>query len=278
MNMIVENSFFGNVIPGSCPCFLRLDDYAFHMPEPDMGNATSDVFSGKCRSETNRKVYAETADFFASEIKKRFIPGKTYTLADIGAYQGELLGELLRKLPDYKFKTIAVDIAETALTKNKTAQEIVCADACDLPLPDTSIDIAIVRYLLQWNAAERQERILNELARIVRGCAFVEHTGADVVDTVAWRERMDRLLSGKEIPKLKRGEHFFSSRDEVEAWMRNLGIEFLRLKDRIIADGADVYIERYALDADEAKAARQILGEKNYARQTDWVIFPKNTF
>lgn len=241
----------------------------------NMGEKTSQVFSGEYATETNREMYAETAELFANQIRERLpVREEPYIVADIGSFQGELLTEVLKLLPDYKFKTIAVDINRDALSKNP-ADEKSAVDAEKMPFGDKSVDIAIVRYVLQWNPSEKQKRILREAARIVKEFTIIEHAGSDIADTEKWREKYDRLFEGKEVPKMKRGEHFYSSRDEIESWLKELGISFERIQDRVINGAANVFIERYELSEEEAKKTNEILADKNYFRQTDWVIYNK---
>lgn len=242
----------------------------------DMGDDTSRVFSGETQSQTNREIYSETAEFFANEIKKRLsVRNEPYTVADVGAFQGELLSDIIEKLPEYHLKTIAVDISEQALEKNTASEEKIVSRAERLPFDDKSIDIAIMRYVLVWNEAETQKKILEELARTVKEFALVEHSGPDVVDTDEWRNKTNELYRGDEVPKLKRTGHFFASRDEIEEWMQQFGIKFERLRDRLVQNLSDVFVERYALNAEDAQKTRDVLGDKNYLRQTDWIIFPQ---
>lgn len=243
---------------------------------PDMGVETSRVFRGEYASQANREMYAETAEFFANVIKKRLpIREEPYALLDVGSFRGELMDELLKKLAGYKFKTVALDINKDALENNQAANEKVVADAEKMPIADKSIDIAIVRYMLAWNKADKQRKILEEISRVCKEFVLIEHLGADSANTDKWRERMDDLVSGREIPKLKRGEHFFSSSDEIEIWLKEAGIDFKQLRSRRIENAADNYVERYGLNEEEAKKTREILGDKNYFFQTDWIIYLK---
>ena len=244
---------------------------------PDMGKETSKVFAGYYKSETNKEMYAETAKFFADKIRDRLpVRENPYTIADIGAFQGELLGNIISLLPEYKFKTTAIDINADALLNNKANQKT-NADVNNIPLPDQSVDIAIMRYVLQFNSIQKQREIIREIARIIKSFALIEHVGADIEETEEWRDRMDKLFRGQDVPKLLRTGYFFSSRAEIEAWFKQGNINFERLKDKKINNAMDVYIERYDLDKGEAEKAINIMGDKNYFRQTDWVIYPKNT-
>jgi hypothetical protein len=130
--------------------------------------------------------------------------------------------------------------------------------------------------VLQWNNAERQKKILKEISRIVSEFAIIEHSGADSNEADAWRERQDDLFSGKEVAKLKRGEHFFTSRDEMERWMCEVGIKFERAKDFVIEDMAIVFAERFNLTPEELAKTYEILGDRNYLPITDWIIYPKD--
>lgn len=243
---------------------------------PNMGDNTSRVFKGEYMSLANKEMYAETAKFFADEIKKRLPPREEpYILVDAGSFQGELLAELLERLPGYKFQTTALDINGVALENNQATSQKVIADAEKMPFADKSVDVVIARYMLQWNFAEKQKKILKEIARVTKEFALIEHVGADTVDADSWRERVDDLFDGEEVPKMKRGEHFFSSKDEVEEWLQQSGITFERIKDRRIDNAADVYIERFGLNDAEAGETRNVLGDKNYFLQTDWIINPK---
>lgn len=196
-------------------------------------------------------------------------------VADIGSFKGELLDSLIKILPEYKFKTIAVDINEKALEEN-SAEEKIFADASKLPFEDNSIDIEIVRFLLQWNSWEKQKEIIRQIARTTKEFALIEHGGADSIDSDEWRKNMDRLFEGKEVPKLKRGEHFFSSRDEIEQMMKEEGIRFERIREKVIQNIAEIYAERFGLSKEDYLKTKEILADKNFFIQTDWVIYPKN--
>jgi hypothetical protein len=128
---------------------------------------------------------------------------------------------------------------------------------------------------LQWNSPERQQAILSEVSRIINNFAIIQHAGADIVDTKKWRERMDNLLCGNDVQKVKRSGHFFSSREEIETIMTQNGIRFEKVKERKVEKVSNVFIERYALDESEAKVSQDILGDSDYIIQTTWILFPK---
>lgn len=241
----------------------------------NMGETTSKVFSGEYSSETTRELYAETADFFASQIRNRLKNDRLYSILDIGAFQGELLSDLISKLSEYNFETTALDINTDALEENTSDHKLI-AEAGNIPATDRSFDISIMRYVLQWNSPENQRQILNEVARTIKDFGIIEHAGADIHETNEWREKMSSLLSGHEIPVLRRNECFYASRDEIEQWMNESGIRFERIRDRIIKNGSNAFIERYGLDEQKSEKVRNILGNKDFFRQTDWIVYPKD--
>lgn len=243
-------------------------------PKLDMGENTSKIFSGDTESQTNKEVYAETSEFFANTIKERLpVTEKIHHIVDIGSFRGELLSDLLKKLPEYGFQSIAVDINNMPLKKNPTDHKVV-ADAIALPFEDKSFDIAIMRYVLQWNSPENQRKIISEVFRVVNKFALVEHLGPDSENPEEWREKTTDILDGKEIQKLKRDSYFFASKNELEEWMKEKKINFHCLRSRRIDNASDVYIERYNLSKEDAEKTRDILGDQNYFQQTDWIIFP----
>lgn len=241
----------------------------------EMGKDTSKVFSGEAKFKASQEAYNETPILFSNEIKKRLSPDKKYSMADIGSFKGELMNKLLKLIPEYNIDTIAIDINEEALSQNNLDKKIITS-AENMPFKNSSIDVEIVRFILQWNSLERQKRILKEIARTTKEFALIEHGGSDNNNSDIWRQKMDILLDGKEIPKLKRGEHFFSSREEIEEIMRSENIRFERIKEKTIDNIADIYTERYGLNEDENKKAKEILGDSNFFIQTDWIIYPNN--
>ena len=225
----------------------------------DMGSATSAVFAGRGACETNRQAYAETAGFFAGEIMHR-LPARSerYLLVDLGTFKGELLQTLVEALPDYSFRTVGIDVNGPALAENRAAAARILASVARLPLRDGSADLAIARYVLQWNNLDDQKQMLAEMTRAVRHFALLEHNGPGDAETEAWREIQRRLFTGLEIPKLKREDCYYGSPDEIEQWLRSLGITHERLKSRTIEKLLDLYGERYALDARESALLRRI--------------------
>jgi SAM-dependent methyltransferase len=242
---------------------------------PEMGVDTSHVFSGNVKSEALKKFYGESAKLFADLIK-RFLPVSEggYTLADLGSFKGELLEKILEELgADFHIKTIAIDINEEAL-KGNTADERVVSSVDALPIADKTIDISIMRYVLQWNSFEKQREILKEMDRVTKKLAIIQHCCPDDPNANEWREHMDDVLDGEEVAKMKRSGHYFSSPSEVEGLMTDLGIRFQRISELNIRGVSEIFIERYALSTEEAEKVRRIFGKFDYQNIATWVILP----
>lgn len=237
----------------------------------NQGLKASEVFGGQFKSETVKELYGESAQTFAEIIKSRILKDRKYTFADFGSHKGDLQKNILSLLPEYNFHTIGVDI-EKNLKDNDVADDKVVAKLTDLPFGEGSIDFAIARYILVWNNPENQQKILKEIARTVKDFAIVQHAGADIENSDEWREKLDDLFDGAEVPSCKRTGHYFSSREEVERWMNEAGINFERFDERRVEAVSNVFIERTPLNEADAEATRKILGDKDYIIQTTWII------
>lgn len=241
----------------------------------NQGDNASELFKGEGKSLAAHELYAESADLFAGIIKKYVQPEEKCILVDVGSYQGEFLGDVLSKLPEYTFSTVAIEMNENALANN-TADNKIVAGAEKLPIKDTFVGIVLCRYVLQWNDAEKQKEIIKEIARSVNKIAIIQHAGADDVNPDEWRGRMADIFDGEEIPQLKRGGMLFSSVQELEQWMVDDGIKFERVQERVIQNLSDVFIEKYNLPENEVKLMKNILGDKDHIHQVTWVIFPSD--
>jgi len=240
----------------------------------EQGENSSKVFKAEGNlSKTNIKMYRQSPEFFANIIRKNLRPGKTYRIADLGCYSGEFLQNIIDLLPEYEFKTIGIDREEN-LENNKTAEEKIPADLELIPLKDKSVDIAIMRYVLQWNVREKQKKILSEIARIIKEFAIIQHIGADNVESDLWREKFDNLLGGA-IPKIKRVGYYISSKNEIESWMREHNISFEKIQNRKIEEFYRVFSERWNFTNEEDEIAKKTLDNKNFAIQTSWLLYPQ---
>ncbi len=235
------------------------------------------VFRGEGRFLANKELYAESAENFANVIKEKLpVREEPYVLADLGGHKGELLGNILEKLPEYDFKTIAVDLNEDALAQNVTAVEKVVASLDKLPLSDKSVDVVMARYVLPWNSQEVQKNILKEIIRVAKQFAIIEHAGAPSDDAEAWRQNLNKLFNNEKVTELN-GRHtqFFSSRGEIEDWMTEAGVHFERITERKVDNLSDVFIEKWGMGSAKINAVKNILGDKDYIMQTRWVIYPQ---
>jgi len=237
------------------------------------GDGASKVFKGEGMFQATNEVYNESANLFADVIKNHLSPEGVAMLADIGSYQGEFLTDVLDKLPEYAFDTIAVEMNENALSYNSANQRVL-AGAEKLPFENNSIDIILCRNVLQWNSMEKQKEIVRELARVVHKIAIVQHAGADDISPEEWRNAMDKVFDAKEISQVQRSGRFFSSAKELEDWMHDEKIQFKKVQEKTIENLSDIFIEKYNLPENEALMMKNILGDKDYIQQTTWIIFP----
>ena len=246
------------------------------IPKNFQGEQGDVVFRGEGKFKANQELYAYSAKNFANIIKEKLLlRDEPYILADLGGHKGELLGNIISQLPDYKFETIGIDLNEDALRENLIANKKVVASLDKLPFADKSIDVAIARYVLSWNNIDGQRNILNEIARVVKNFGIVEHGGAPRESAELWRNGFNQLFNGEQIPSLKRDIHFFSSGNELENLMIESGISFECVSDKKIDNVSDVFIEKWKLNEDDASKAKEILNDKDYIIQTRWVIYPK---
>ncbi len=140
-----------------------------------------------------------------------------------------------------------------------------------IPLQDDTVDVGMMRYVLIWNDPERQAAILKEITRVTKQFVVLQNAGADDADPDGWRQNIDLAFDGS-IPKIQRSGHFYSSRKEVETWMKDNQINFECIQSRRIDDVSDVFVERASLNDEESKLLRDIWGDRNYIIQTTWII------
>lgn len=239
----------------------------------NQGEKTSVVFAGKGKSSASQRIYAESAELFAALIADSLSPERgPHVLADIGSFKGELMDEILERLRGHAFHTVAVDINRQALDENRADRKIV-ADVADTLLEDKAIDVAICRYVLQWNPPDKQRQILRELDRITKRAVILQHFGCDDRD-LAHRARVDEVLSGLHIPKLLRKDYYLSSAREIEAWLTQAGLPFIRQSHVKVENLSDSFIDRYNLGRIEARKLKDILGAYDYIILTTWTLAP----
>jgi ubiquinone/menaquinone biosynthesis C-methylase UbiE len=236
------------------------------------GNGADEVFSGKTENETVKKLYSESAVYFASIIRNLLKPrSEPYKLLDVGAFRGELLHAILAELgEEYTFESTGIDTDTEAILSNESVKNREIGDAAIMPFEDKEFDIVLSRYVLQWNFPERQNEILRELHRVCKKFAIIQHAGAEKSDE--WQDRVHKLVFGG-IEKIKRPEGYFSSPEEIEQMMRDEGIKFQKLQDRILVNLSSVFIEKYKLTKEEADKVIEILGDKDSIQQTTWILY-----
>ena len=239
----------------------------------EQGEASKEVFSGLIEKPAIKELYSESATFFAEIIRSRLSPRDIpYEMLDVGSFKGDLVREVVRNLGgNYKVHTIGIDINENALAENSAVERKVVADVASMPFGDHSFDFSEARYVMPWNELEKQKEILREISRVSKRFAIIQHAGADNTDTVSWQTAIHGLLNGG-VDKLKRQICYFASADEIENFMRDLGLTFNRVQNRRVENVSQVFIEKYKLNNEEATQAVSILSDKDYIYQTTWVI------
>lgn len=232
------------------------------------GLKASDVFSGRGQSEASKLFYNESADLFANIIRKNFQPSQ-YSLADLGGHKGEFLKELLAKLPEYQFESIIID-QESGLIPELKAEKVV-GNIKNTSLPDKSIDLVILRYVLAWDTLEDQKLILAEIARICKGVTIIQHQGADSSNPEPLQKALANLFSG-EIPDLKREEGFFTESKQIENWLNELGVNYEKIQERTIEPVSDLFIDKFGLVGDEINLVKNIFKDCDYTNQSTFVL------
>jgi len=239
------------------------------------GPNASKTFSGEAREiSAVREMYGESADLFAHIFEKEFdrLGRKSFGMADLGAHKGDLLRDVLARLSRYNIETIAIERDSNVLNQNDVADRRICADLKRIPLPDGSVDVAFMRYVLQWNEYPDQEMIVSELNRIIRDMAIIQHLGPDNSNANKWRDIVHKILDGKMVPILKRDRYLFSSCEEVEAIFKKLRINFERVQERMIQDLSETFITKFDLHGRDADTVRDVLRGSDYIMQTAFVI------
>lgn len=239
----------------------------------NQGERTSSVFAGRGQSHASRRIYGESAELFASLIAQS-LPhtDRQYVLADIGSFRGELMGEVLRRLPQFRFRTIAVDINSEAMAENQADRKII-ADVVNTQLDDKAVDVTLCRYVLQWNPPDKQRSILRELDRISTRAVILQHFGSDGAER-EHRKRIDDVLSGSKVPKLRREDYYISSAEEIESWLDLQGMGFTRRAHAKLSNLSDSFVDRYNLAGADSQRLKQVLGDYDYIVVTTWILCP----
>lgn len=239
------------------------------METKNQGVNASKLFHGISDLSSTHLLYSESAELFASIIKKHFPEGE-YTFADLGGHKGDFFVDLINKLQGYKLKAYAIDVNENDLSSHP-ADNKVLANVSNTSLPEKTIDISIARYVVAWNSKEKQKRIIQEIARITKGIALIQHQGADKDNAGPLQTATNELFSGI-VPELKRDEFYFSTTLEIEEWAKEFGIKFEILQERKIEKLSDVLIEKYGLSDEKAQKVKDILAGVDYVVQSTFLF------
>jgi malonyl-CoA O-methyltransferase len=113
----------------------------------------------------------DEADFFYAEIRSRLLERlelfriKPQWIVDLGTGTGSGVSELKQRFDDAS--VIGIDAVLAMLQQAGSACRLaVCADSCQLPFPDNSIDLAFSNLAVQW--FDNPRRAFEEIARVLR--------------------------------------------------------------------------------------------------------------
>lgn len=231
------------------------------------------LFHGLSGNKTIKLVYGESADLFSKIITNTFKRGQ-YSLLDLGSHRGEFLDDVIKKLPEFTFSTTAIDINEEDIKIN-SAQNKITGAITNLPFDDKSFDITLARYCLAWNNVDDQIKILNEIKRVTKDIAIIQHQGADKNNPVPLQKASKALFSGS-VDLLKRDDFYFSTTNEIKQWLDNTGIKYEVVQERKVEGLSGLLIEKYSLDESNKKITKDILQDCDYILQSTFVLDFRN--
>lgn len=237
----------------------------------EQGEYSEVMFSGEITSDAAELIYSQSVQLFSEAILAS-LPQGEYSIADLGSSKGEFFTKLLdsENLKGYKFHTIAIDVNEDDIKQNNAESNIV-SDLQSLSLADKSVDIILSRYALAWNNLEGQRKILEEIKRVTKGIAIIQHQGANSEHPEGLQDASLQLFSGI-IPALKRDEFYFSTAEQLEVMMKELGINFERIQNRDVDGLSSIFIDKYDLSEEDAQTTVDCLRGSDYVTQTTWIL------
>lgn len=237
----------------------------------EQGEYSEVMFRGENSSRAAELVYSESVKLFSDAIIATLPEGR-YSIADLGSSKGEFFKNLLNSetLTNFTFDTIAVDVNEDDISANSAESRIV-SDLQSLSLADKSVDIILARYALAWNNLEGQRKILEEIKRVTKGIAIIQHQGANSENPEGLQDASLQLFSGI-IPTLKRDAFYFSSAEQLEEIMKELNISFERIQNRDVDGLSSIFIDKYDLSEEDAQTTVDCLKGSDYVTQTAWIL------
>lgn len=235
----------------------------------NQGENSEKTFHGIGSVGAIKLFYGESASLFAKIIRANYKPGK-YTLADLGGHKGELLADILKELPEYEFDAIIIDRVAGLDDKNIKTRKIV-GNIINSEIANKSIDIVIMRYVLPWDAYDKQKLIIQETQRICRGITIIQHQGAPDDNPRLLQEASLKLWSGI-VPVLKRDYGFFTEAKKVEKWMDELNIKYEKIDQKYIETLSEMFIEKFKLNENDANKTIELLKGCDGITITTWLL------
>ncbi|MEI6238541.1 MAG: class I SAM-dependent methyltransferase [bacterium] len=240
----------------------------------NQGTNSVDIFHGRGKSGAIQSFYKDSVPLYAKFIRENLKPGK-YSVADFGGHKGELLSELISSLPEYEFQAIILDKVE-GLEQGANFKKIV-GDIIGNSLPNKSVDIVIMRYVLPWDAYENQKLILNEVKKVCKNFAIIQHQGAPS-DNPEPLQKASKVLWSGVVPTLKRDYGFFTESSQIEKWMHELGMNSEKVEEKYVEKLSDMFIEKFGLNTEEADMTKKILNGCDGITITTWVVKGEKKF
>lgn len=236
------------------------------MDKKFQGTGSRSMFHGETENKTIKKVYGESAQIFSNTLKDNLEAGE-YSLIDLGSHKGEFLHDFLKTCPSsLNFETTAVDVNEDDLKENLADNKFL-ADLTNLPFKDKAFDVTFARYAIAWNSIADQEKILDEIVRITKKIAIIQHQGASSRQPQKLQKSSNELFSGV-VPVLKREKFCFTSSREIKSILNKIGVRYKIIQNRKVKNLSELLIEKYQLPVSEAEVVKKILRGTDYIYQT----------
>jgi len=121
----------------------------------------------RIRSEIG-KIWDEVLDceYCLLEDARNSLGGKSCRLVEVGCGSLGLLGRKGNRLAELQANSLGIDIDREALATNSNVTYRVCGSCYSLPLQSSSVDLIVVRWVLEH--LDTPERAMCEFARVLR--------------------------------------------------------------------------------------------------------------
>jgi hypothetical protein len=213
-------------------------------------------------SELLHQMYKTHTPTLARLIAEHFPGDHQLSCAEFGGGPGTLVKDLKEQLKrPVRFTNI--DCSSELLALDTYSDEKVC---CRLQEYDAKgrFDAGVMRYVLQYNSLENQQRIIQSIRRNLdlRGILLVQSCGPATAEHQA---RLNKMFGS--IPRLQRPGAYWSSWDEVEQMLGDAGFR-ADVVTTFRLPLIELFQARYNLTADENTHLHDVLGEYDWLQYT----------